>query len=500
MYPGVEDIPSTHPMPDPLLEAGNRFFGIQYLFPYQRLAIHNILLSCGYFGEDEEAMGDQIVLLPTGAGKSLCFQLPAVLLKGLTLVVYPLLSLMADQDRRLKEAEVSAGLLRGGQTKEERESLFRSIEEGELKILLTNPETLLNHTTLETLAQLPITHLVVDEAHCIAQWGETFRSSYLDLGKVRTTLKPRVTTAFTATASPYVLEKIREHLFESTYPHVISANPDRPNIQYSVITTLSKRKTLRTLLKPAENGRVQRPAVVFCRSRKRSEQLALSLRSLLQEKEIFFYHAGLAPGEKKWIESWFFQSSNGILVATTAYGMGVDKSNIRTVIHDEAPEMVEAYLQESGRGGRDTQPCQAVLLVSEEDRWKLSPFFQGYVSSRECRRLFLYRGLGMEMDACSGCDTCNHEGKDSIEGLNIFLAFIRKNPRRYTDVEVINLLGGKPSLLSVSHGFRRSRWYGAMREWGTEELEEGLENLLRQGRIRRGRILWKNRLYPCNEK
>lgn len=492
----MENVPCVESVPDPILDAGEKFFGIHYLFPYQRLAIYNILNSCGFFGALEDAFGDQIILLPTGAGKSLCFQLPALLLPGLTLVVYPLLSLMADQYRRLREAKVSVGILKGGQSEEERASLFRSLKNGELKIILSNPETLGNPRTLEALVPLHITHFVVDEAHCIAQWGETFRPAYLNLAHIRATLKPKVTTAFTATASPFVVEKIREHLFEGTYPHQISANPDRPNIQYFVMETLSKQRTLRTILSAtlAKEGS-QRPALVFCRSRKRTEGLALTLRHSLQEREIFFYHAGLSPEEKKRIERWFFHSSTGILVATTAYGMGVDKPNIRTVIHEEAPETVEAYLQESGRGGRDTQPCQAILLVSEEDRFRLSPFFRGYVSTQECRRLFLYRGLGLELEGCSGCDRCNRKEKEGIEGRELFLAFFRKNSRRYTEDEVIHLLGGRSSLLSVSHALYRSRWYGILREWDFEEIEEALENLSRQGRIRRGTLLWKNRLY-----
>ena len=492
----MEEVPGAEAFSDPILEAGEKFFGIHYLFPYQRLAIHNILSSCGYFGEESDAFGDQIILLPTGAGKSLCFQLPALLLPGLTLVVYPLLSLMADQYRRLREAKAPVGLLKGGQSEEERASLFRSLKHGEMKILLSNPESLSNPRTLEAFGPLSIAHFVVDEAHCIAQWGETFRPAYLNLGKIRYALNPRVTTAFTATASPFVLEKIREHLFGGIYPHEVSANPDRPNLQYSVIETLSKQKTLKTLFSSTPlKDRAQRPALVFCRSRKRTEQLALTLRHSLQEKEIFFYHAGLSPEEKKKIEQWFFRSSTGILAATTAYGMGVDKPNIRSVIHDQAPETVEAYLQESGRGGRDTQPCQAILLVSEEDRCRVSPFFRGYVATQGCRRIFLYRGLGMELDGCSGCDRCNHEGRKEIEGYEALLTFLRKNPRRYTEDEVIHLLGGKVSLLSISHALYRSRWYGALREWAIEELEEALDNLFRLGSIRIGTFLWKNRLY-----
>ncbi|GAB4367373.1 MAG: RecQ family ATP-dependent DNA helicase [Spirochaetales bacterium] len=483
---------------DPLLEAGERYFRIRFLFPYQRLAIHNILFSCGYYGDEEDAVGDQIVLLPTGAGKSLCFQLPAVLLPGVTIVVYPLRSLMADQYRRLQDANVPVGLLQGGQTEEERKAVFQTLQEGSVRILLTNPEALSNRKALDTLSRLPISHFVVDEAHCIAQWGETFRPSYLNLGTVRTILNPRVTTAFTATASPFVLEKIQEHLFRGLHPHRISANPDRPNIHYSVQETLSRMRSYRTLLGSNSPQRVLRPAIVFCRSRKRVEQLALRMRKTLPDEEVFFYHAGLSREEKKQVEQWFFHSSTGILVATTAYGMGVDKPDIRTVIHDESPSTLEAYLQESGRGGRDTHPCRAILLVSEEDRWRLSPFFKTYVRSSECRRILLYRGLGMDLDGCTGCDRCDPEGPGEIEGIRTILTFIRRNPRRYTAEEVVHLLGGKRSYLSATHSLHRNRWYGELKDWHQGELEEALENLFRMGKIRRGRWFWKNRLYPTS--
>ncbi|MFQ3620587.1 MAG: RecQ family ATP-dependent DNA helicase, partial [Spirochaetales bacterium] len=383
---------------DPILALGRKYFGLNYLFPYQRLAIHNILLASGYFSEGEDpSQGDQIILLPTGAGKSLCFQLPALLLPGLTLVVYPLLSLIADQCRRLEAARVPSGVLRGNQSPEERKTLFNNLAGGQVKILLTNPETLMVSSTLNRLKQFPLTHFVVDEAHCICQWGESFRPSYLRLEKVRSLLNPKVTTAFTATASPEVLEKITQYLFPDSTPHIISANPDRPNLYYSVEQTVSKKRTLRRLLALGSTS-VDRPVVIFCRSRKETELLCLYLRTTLEEEEIYFYHAGLSTAEKKQIENWFFQSSTGILTATTAYGMGVDKANIRTVIHMEAPSTVEAYLQESGRAGRDSNPSRVLLLVSPQDRCKISPFFQQYSNTRTCLRQFLYQKLGAELD------------------------------------------------------------------------------------------------------
>ncbi|MBP7495365.1 MAG: ATP-dependent DNA helicase RecQ [Spirochaetales bacterium] len=478
---------------DPILEIGKTHFGIQYLFPYQRLALYNILASCGYFGgeEEDQSVGDQIILLPTGAGKSLCFQIPAMLIPGLTVVVYPLLALMADQFRRLQEAKVPTAVLKGGQTREERTDLFQKLKSGRIKILLTNPESLSIPGTVQRLTDSQITHFVVDEAHCIVQWGETFRPSYLLLGEIREKLQPVVTTAFTATASPSVLQKIQEHLFSDSQPHIVAADPDRPNIQYSVLETLSKMQSLITLL---EKQVVERPVIVFTRSRKGAELLSLSLRRRLGEREIFFYHAGLSREEKKEIEEWFFQSKGGILTSTNAYGMGVDKANIHTVIHYEAPPSVEAYLQESGRAGRDKLPAQAILLVSELDKHALDPFFRKYIDTEGCRRAFLYSALGAELESCSGCDRCNGIQNKKPEGYKELEQFFRHNSRRYTQEEAVRLLSGIRTYFTRSHLLEKNRWFGLLHTWDPEDLKEALDNLREKGLLKEGKWLWKRML------
>ena len=231
-------------LPDPLLEAAAPF-GVTYLFPYQRLVITNVL------DDSEDSIPRQIVVLPTGAGKTLCFQLPAALLPGITIVLYPLLSLMADQLRRAEAAGLGTAILKGGQPRGEREEIWRRIDSNEIRIVLTNPETLAGEQVLRRLSRLEISHLVIDEAHCVSEWGETFRPSYLELGRVISTLAPRVTTAFTATASPPVLEAVRTHLFGDDGAHLIQAVPDRPNIAYSVLHTPAKAFALRSLLRGA---------------------------------------------------------------------------------------------------------------------------------------------------------------------------------------------------------------------------------------------------------
>lgn len=239
---------------DPLLAAGAPF-GISYLFPYQRLVISNVMEACAAVPETTAATGSaedrvrrQIVVLPTGAGKTLCFQLPAAMLPGLTIVIYPLLSLMADQVRRAEGAGLHCSVLRGGQSADERCSLWQNLGRGRIQLLLTNPEMLVQERVLQRLVRQTVSHLVIDEAHCVSEWGETFRPSYLELGGAIRELNPVVTTAFTATASPPVLAAVKKHLFGDIGAHLIQSVPDRPNITYSVLDAPSKLFALRHLL------------------------------------------------------------------------------------------------------------------------------------------------------------------------------------------------------------------------------------------------------------
>ena len=289
-------------MCDALDEAVKKLFGLPYLFPYQRLVITNILEAVqGNENEntDRETAGRQIVILPTGAGKSLCFQLPAMMVPGLTLVIYPILSLMADQQRRLYERGFSPVTIRGEQTKEERGEIWRKLESGEAKFIIANPEVLLTAQVKEKLEKIKITHIVIDEAHCVSEWGESFRPAYLEIGSIIKSLNPPLVTAFTATASAPVLEKIKKYIFSDTQAAQIVGNPDRPNIYYSARGCINRDLAVRDLL--IKN---RRPAIVFCSSRPGTEKLARYLRNELEEtgynwhKEIRFYHAGLSREEK----------------------------------------------------------------------------------------------------------------------------------------------------------------------------------------------------------
>lgn len=409
-------------------------FGIKYLFPWQRLVVANIMDSyysiknCEKDKELCDCEGKQIVLLPTGAGKSLCFQIPAILMEGPTLVIYPLLALMSDQHRRMLSGGIKVVIFRGGQTDEEREENFRLLKEG-AKIIIANPEVLANEKLTDRLKEFNIAHIAIDEAHCVSEWGDSFRPAYLELGKILKKIKAPVITAFTATASPEVLERISDVLFDGK-AHIVRSESDRPNIHYYVKKVACK-KTAALVLAKTE----QRPMIIFCGTRSRTEDMAQELNTAFGSGTAKFYHAGLERAEKTKIEEWFFEQKDAVLCATCAYGMGVDKKDIHTVVHLDPPQTAEAYIQEAGRGGRDGSVANAILLWNYEDSAKFSEFPAGsrkaalreFAESKKCRRQTLLDALGAEQAVCSGCDVCE-QNEISSKTKNIrFSRFEKEN-------------------------------------------------------------------------
>ena len=286
-------------------------------------------------------------MLPTGSGKSLCFLLPSLVLKGVTLVVVPLLSLLQDQIKRLEKINIRAGVIRGGQSPGVRERIFAHLRKGRDTLLYATPEALLSPSLKKSLKDLRIVHLVVDEAHCISEWGPGFRPDYLKIGQAAAELKIPLLSAFTATASERVLADIRKALFSGRMVSRVIDTPDRPNISYSVLPVISTARALNRLVKEEK-----RPILAFSRTRKGAEAGARYLIGKIPEEKVLFYHAGLDLNERNNVEAWFMGSDSAILTATSAYGMGIDKADIRTIIHIDLPRSIESYLQQSGRGGR----------------------------------------------------------------------------------------------------------------------------------------------------
>jgi ATP-dependent DNA helicase RecQ len=511
---------------DPLGGAAKEFFGLSYLFPYQRLVVSNILEAAEANGipvlwtqaagacdnvpapvpEEGLNLGRQIVILPTGAGKSLCFQLPAMLLKGVTLVVYPILSLMADQERRLRERGFSPLVLQGGQSKEERDAIRNKLRSGESSFLIANPEVLLTPGVMEKLIDINIVHIVIDEAHCVSEWGESFRPSYLRIGEIIAAAggnspargRPLI-TAFTATASAAVLEKIEQYIFGGPVLHIIG-NPDRSNITYAAQGCLLRDLAVRDLLKKNE-----KPAIVFCASRPGTEKLALYLINELREEgldqdDIRFYHAGLSREKKKQTEDWFFNSGRGILVSTCAYGMGVDKADIRTVIHRDCPPSVEAYLQESGRAGRDGKQSKAILLWGPDDeaqvkrarnengRRRIEDLINYARNPADCRRSALLSLLNYEgeesspeshcCDVCEGTSVEDAQRRGRLREETSLMLFFRKNRRAFSLNEAARELAGAGQF-----------------HWSAEDAKQAVLGLIKLKKLRVCKnLLWKNKI------
>ncbi len=495
---------------DPVGAYAQDHFGIEYLYPYQRLVVANIL-DAMLEEPDTDETERQVVILPTGAGKSLCFQLPAALCPGPTLVVYPLLGLMADQERRLAGTGLSTVVLKGGMGAEKKAATLAFIASGKARIIIANPEVLAIPRIRAAIVEAGVSHFVIDEAHCVAEWGDGFRPAYLSLGDTIKAVSPRMVTAFTATASPPILARVSQVLFGDKPYRLVYGIPDRPNIRYEVWPALSMKKALRDAI-----TKLARPMLVFTRSRSSSEILSEQARAGNMETKARFYHAGLDAAERASLEAWFMDSSDGLLFSTCAYGMGMDKANVRTVVHFGPSASVEAYLQESGRAGRDGKPSLAVLIrqATREDyrgeqnyypeHSAISPgIVQNIAAARarkmdeysagsySCRRTFLLTALGYsEADhvACSSCDLCDGSALCESLGSNELIALSTEHGRRFTSKEAAAFITGTGN--SIQAPLR-----GALNGWKPEEAQEACSRALGIGLVKaRSRWPWRNKL------
>lgn len=484
---------------DFVTEAARKAFGVKYLYPWQRLVIANIMDAANFSGDEDDDdgayRGRQVVLLPTGAGKSMCFLVPSLLLGGPTLVIYPLLALMADQKRRMDDGGIESVVFRGGQSDEEREENFRKIKNG-AKIILANPEVLRNKSLVERLSRCGIAHAAIDEAHCVSEWGDSFRPAYLELGGIIKSLGVPIVTAFTATASPEVLSRVQEVLFGGE-THIVRSESDRPNIHYHVRNACAKKIEALRLV-----GTMRRPMIIFCSSRHGAEDMARDINACYGDGVSRFYHAGLEKSEKSEIEKWFFDSDDGALCATCAYGMGVDKRNIRTVVHLDAPKTAEAYIQEAGRGGRDGDVADAVLIWSPADSVEFSKAAPGdralamkkFAEDGTCRRQILLDALGAESAVCSGCDICDERAamargekvrREKTDGERA-LDFIARHKKQFTARALAPILAGEMNKTSMNAM--------GLRLWTGRDAIDMTEQLRASGKIKICGGLWKGRV------
>jgi RecQ family ATP-dependent DNA helicase len=356
--PGRDARPASTPTPEELLTR----FGLRTFRPGQREAVQAAL-----------AGRDSLVVMPTGGGKSLCYQLPALAGDGLVVVVSPLIALMADQWQRLRTAGVEAAMLASGMEEGHNAQALADIVAGRAQLVLAAPERFGSRAFRETLTRRRVALFVVDEAHCVAEWGHDFRPDYLRLHSAIEALGRPPVMAATATATPRVAEEIAARLGLRDWLSIRSGF-DRPNLTFDVVNLEGKgavgrkRAALRHALRDPE----ARPAIVYCGTRKDTEQVA----ALIEQWGIstVAYHAGLPPERRRAAQSAFMAGAADVVVATNAFGMGVDKADVRTVAHWALPTSLEAYYQEAGRGGRDGQPARALLLASRMDLGRLIRF------------------------------------------------------------------------------------------------------------------------------
>ena len=366
------------------------------------------------------ATGENVLaILPTGGGKSLCYQLPALLRPGLTVVISPLIALMRDQVRALRAAGVAAGALTSGNMQEETDAVFDALHEGRLRLLYMAPERLASSGTERLLSQSGISLIAVDEAHCVSQWGHDFRPDYLRINALRRALNVPL-AAFTATADDETRAEISERLFDGAEPRTFLGGFDRPNIHLAFAAKNNPRKQILTFA-AARKGQ---SGIVYTGTRAKTETLAKALREAGQEA--LAYHGGMEPDVRREVERRF-QTDDGLIVcATVAFGMGIDKPDIRWVAHADLPKSIEAYYQEIGRAGRDGAPAETLTLYGADDiRFRRMQIDEG-LASRErrladhvrlnallglaevqgCRRQKLLAYFGEEREPCGSCDLC----------------------------------------------------------------------------------------------
>ena len=398
-----------------------------------------------------------LAIMPTGGGKSLCFQLPALCRSGLAVVISPLIALMRDQVRSLREAGVEAGALTSGNTDEETEAVFAAIDEGRLKLLYMAPERLASGGAMALLRRAKVTMIAVDEAHCVSQWGHDFRPDYLRIGELRRALDVPL-AAFTATADEETRAEIVTRLFDGMPPETFLRGFDRPNIHLAFAV---KDKPREQILRFAA-ARKGQSGIVYCSSRAKTETVAQALREA--GHSACHYHGGMEADERRRVEIRFQQEDGLIVVATIAFGMGIDKPDIRWVAHADLPKSIEGYYQEIGRAGRDGAAAETLTLYGPDDiRLRRTQIDEGaappdrkaadhgrlnallgLAEAMGCRRRVLLGYFGETSEPCNNCDLCDRPVDlfDATEAVRKALSAILRTGEWFGAGHLIDILTG----------------------------------------------------------
>jgi len=474
-------------------------FGFREYRPHQEEIVEHLI-----------AGGDAFVLMPTGGGKSLCYQLPALVRAGVGIVVSPLISLMKDQVDALQAAGVSAAAYNSSLEAGEARRALAGLHSGELDLLYVAPETLMTESFLarlheihETASEAGLALFAIDEAHCVSQWGHDFRPEYVQLGQLRGVFPGVPVIACTATADPQTRDDVRARLSLGEAPCYVTGF-DRPNIRYTVV---EKREPLHQL-KVFLDGRPGEAGIVYCLSRKRTEEVAGKLAAAGVPAAA--YHAGLPAAERRRVQDAVARDDILVVVATVAFGMGIDKSNVRFVVHFDLPKSIESYYQETGRSGRDGLPAEALLLFGLGDAAVVHSLIEGgrragpnggeayerdpeqvrvelhklnsmvgYADGLTCRRRALLGYFGEDLGAdCGNCDICLEppETYDATEHAQMALSCVYRLRQSFGISHVVDVLRGSENEKILRFGHDQLSTYGI----GAEVSRDHWQSLIRQ--------------------
>ena len=440
-----------------------------------------------------------LTVMPTGSGKSLCFQIPSLVTGGLTIVVSPLVALMEDQVAALKLAGVAADTINSSRSREDNVASWRRAAAGETRLLYMAPERLMTERMLSALGKLDISLFAVDEAHCISQWGPAFRPEYEKLSQLRPVFPGTPIAALTATADAVTRDDIVARLFDGDAKSVVLGF-DRPNIKLSVEM---KQEWKRQMVDFLERHRGE-SGIVYCLSRKKTEEASQYLRD--HGVNALAYHAGMDAGIRQSHQNAFMTDPGIVIVATIAFGMGIDKSDVRFVLHVDLPGSVEAYYQEIGRAGRDGADAEAHMIYGLQDIRMRRMFIEdeesgperkrrehkrldtlvGYCEAPECRRRSLLAYFGEEVDACGNCDVCINpvEMADGTELGKKVLAAVDGSGQLYGSAHIVDILRGMQSEKLLKAGHDRLAAYGSGADLRKPEWQSIIRQLVSAGFLR----------------
>ena len=439
---------------------------------------------------------DTLVIMPTGGGKSICYQIPAMQLNGVTIVISPLISLMKDQVDSLKNMGISAEYVNSSLSAEETSSILRRAASGEYKILYVAPEKLQNTEFVQRISQVKISQVAVDEAHCISQWGHDFRRSYLGVSEFIEKLDSRpVVSAFTATATPKVREDIVRNL--GIKPYIFVDGFDRENLKFSLVKGVNSLSYIKKYLREHSDE----SGIIYSSTRKEVDAIYNELKE--RNLRVGRYHAGLSDRERKSRQEDFIHDRIDVIVATNAFGMGIDKSNVRFVIHSNLPKDLESYYQEAGRAGRDNLDSQCVLIFNPKDI-KTQRFFiennefessqeiidikyeklnamVSYCHTSKCLRSYILEYFGDDaMENCSNCSNCLDSGEVqdiTVEAQKI-ISCIGRAKERYGINMIVGILAGSKNQNILKLGLDKLSTYALLNRYPQKDIRALIDLLI----------------------